>query len=64
MPKYMTKKRALEIFHEEIMPDLIEKYGGDDKIAFAEAWNNFTDTLCKEGEISQRQYDTWIGPYN
>jgi hypothetical protein len=34
-----------------------------DKPALREAWNNYTDRLCKEGRITQRQYDTWLNPF-
>jgi len=27
-----------------------------------EAWNNFTDALCKEGKISDWQYENWSQP--
>ena len=28
-----------------------------------EAWNNFTDSLCKEGYISENQYNNWTNPF-
>jgi hypothetical protein len=27
-----------------------------------EAWNNWTDGLCKDGEISDWQYENWSQP--
>jgi hypothetical protein len=27
------------------------------------AWSCFTDMLCKEGDITQHQYDTWLFPW-
>lgn len=34
-----------------------------DTIAKREEWNNFTDMLCKDGMITQRQCDTWSNPF-
>lgn len=62
----MTKKQALEIFKEEILPVIKENYEQDgiaDKIARREAWNNFTDSLCKDGQITLKQYETWDNPF-
>ena len=28
-----------------------------------EEWNNFTDMLCKEGYITEKQYETWSNPF-
>lgn len=55
----MTKKQALEIFKETILP-LIPK---DDVVAKCEEWNNFTDFLCKNREITGKQYDSWSNPF-
>ena len=27
------------------------------------AWAGYTDTLCKDGWITQKQYDTWKTPF-
>lgn len=28
-----------------------------------EIWASFTDGLCKDGVITQRQYETWLTPF-
>lgn len=28
-----------------------------------EAWAAYVDGLCKDGEITQKQYDTWATPF-
>ena len=33
-----------------------------DKPLRRQLWNDFTDSLCKEGRITQKQYDTWTQP--
>ena len=35
----------------------------DDVVAKREDWNNFTDALCKEGYITESQYDRWSNPF-
>jgi hypothetical protein len=44
------------------MPSVVASYGPRDKPACREAWNNWTDSLHKDGEITERQYNTWEGP--
>jgi len=34
-----------------------------DVVMKREAWNNFTDALCKYRQITDRQYDTWDNPF-
>ena len=59
----LTKKQALEIFREDIAPYVREQYGRGDVIAMREAWNNWTDGLCKDGCITPHQYTTWTNPF-
>jgi len=58
----MTKNEAKERFVSEVLGYVVAKYGHDDEVAINEAWNDWTDMLAKEGEISMRQYDTWDTP--
>ena len=53
----LTKKQALQMF--------LEFYEGPRGDVFwkREAWNNFTDSLCKDRQISSHQYDTWTNPF-
>jgi hypothetical protein len=55
----MTKKEALAEFREYILP-FIPK---GDIPAKCEAWNDFTDGLCKDRRITSKQYDTWVNPF-
>ena len=52
----MTKSEALKLFREYDIPSR-------DKVALREAWNNFTDFLCKDRQITAKQYDTWSNPF-
>ena len=33
-----------------------------DRTAVRTAWNNWTDSLHRDGQITTRQYETWLGP--
>jgi len=37
-------------------------HGSVDKVMRREHWNNWTDALCKAGEISDWQYENWGQP--
>lgn len=54
----MTKKQAIELFNEAFGGSF-----GDDIVAKRTAWNDFTDSLMKDGEITEKQYDTWTQPF-
>lgn len=61
----MSKADAVADFKENVMPGVREAYekdGRPDFIARSEAWNNFTDALCKDGLITMHQYETWTHP--
>ena len=50
---------ACHTFEFEILPMVKETYeqdGQPDWPARSEAWNNWTDSLCKDGQISDWQY--------
>ena len=56
---------ACNIFEFEILP-MVKEYheqdGEPDNAARCEAWNNWTDSLCKNGIISDWQYENWSQP--
>ena len=57
MSKYMTKKQAISSF--------LELYSGpyNDKVWKYCAWLDFVDAMCKDGQVSQSQYDNWTNPF-
>ena len=62
----MTKKTAETIFRDRLRAAKAQglwTYEASDKPALREAWNNFTDSLCKDGLITERQYETWANPF-
>ena len=48
-----TIRQSEELFGRANYPDLPMR---------REAWNNFTDSLCKNNQISDWQYDNWSQP--
>ena len=61
----MTFDQAVEYFNENILPAVKEEYEQDgvaDIPARSEEWNNWTDSLCKNEQISDWQYENWSHP--
>ena len=61
----MTWKQAVEQFNEYVLAAVIITYeqdGQKDIPARCEAWNNWTDSLCKDELISDWQYENWSQP--
>ena len=59
-----TKVQVLSDFRQ-LWADMIENepsFRGD-VIAKREEWNNYTDYLCKDGVITDSQYDRWTNPF-
>jgi hypothetical protein len=62
----MTKKEALSHFKNEVLPLVRKQYEKDgviDMPARREAWNNWTDALMKNGNITPAQYENWDNPF-
>jgi hypothetical protein len=56
---------AVDEFNAHILPLVkmdFEQDGEPDWVARREAWNNWTDMLCKDLEISDWQYENWSQP--
>lgn len=65
--KTLTKKEVMAMFLEHVLPAIQrteqEQTGRVDLPMRSEAWNNFVDSLQKDGQISRRQADTWVNPW-
>ena len=62
IPTVITLAEACATFIVEILPMIQEQYeqdGTPDIPARSEAWNNWTDALCKDEQISDWQYENW-----
>ena len=56
---------AVERFENQELPFIEQRFeqgGIPDYVARSEHWNNWTDMLCKNDEISDWQYDNWGHP--
>tara|TARA_R100001594_G_C3993356_1_gene252920 strand:+ start:398 stop:637 length:240 start_codon:yes stop_codon:yes gene_type:complete len=58
---------AVRIFERDFLPGIRHTerkngFKGVDKCMRREAWNNWTDSLCKDGRISDWQYENWSQP--
>jgi|SRR5690625_1891125 len=49
-------KEAFERWESYIKPAVIAQYGENDRPAMSESWNDFTDALCRDGELTGLQY--------
>lgn len=59
----MTKVEAVAIFRKDWVSACLRNLRlKTDRVAHNEAWGNFTDSLCKSGQITERQYMTWDNP--
>lgn len=60
----MTRREALIRFRDVWQQYLRENrhITPDDKVAKRTLWNDWTDALQKDGQITEHQYDTWSGP--
>ena len=52
----MTYSEAFTNWNESIRPEIVEQYGESDTVALSESWNDYTDSLCKDGELTDLQY--------
>ena len=61
MPRYRitSQKECRRIFNAEVKPAIVAQYGRDDRVALDEAWNDWTDMLCKDRVITESAYNNW-----
>ena len=64
--KPMTKAEALKQFRQiynSFCGGEAPRYRRGDVIAKRTHWNDYTDGLCKDGLITQKQYENWGQPF-
>ena len=69
LPRVMLWEDAVRIFERDFLPGIrqTEKRNNAgrcwvDSCMRREAWNNWTDSLRKDGRISDWQYENWSQP--
>ena len=57
---YISSEQQLsDEFDEMVLPAIIVQYSADDQPAIDEGFNNWSDSLCKDGEIHPEQYNQY-----
>ncbi len=51
----LSYKEVVNMFESEILPSV----PANDIPWLNEAWNNYTDYLCKSGQITEHAYNNW-----
>jgi hypothetical protein len=62
MSNFLTLDQVNESFKMDILPLIAEQYEQDgipDRPARSEAFNDYTDSLCKDGQITDEDYNDW-----
>lgn len=61
----MTKVQAIKEFRYLYgnKKDFLEELNND-RIAIITDWNDYTDKLCKDGCITENQYNNWNNPFD
>ncbi len=54
-----SEQALSERFDAEVLPAVIEQYGESDSVAINEAFNNWSDGLCKDGDLHSEQYNNY-----
>jgi hypothetical protein len=62
MENFLTLDQVNESFKMDILPLIAEQYEQDgipDRPARHEAFNDYTDSLCKDEQITDEDYNDW-----
>ena len=59
----MTKIEAVKLYKQSNAEFIKECKSRKDRVMLWEDWNNWTDGLCKDGVITERQYRNWSNPF-
>lgn len=58
----LTRAEVASLYYREVVPQVARRYGLRDRAALSEAWGVLIDGLCRDGQITARQYATWQVP--
>lgn len=65
LPTVITRADAIIMWRNTELPYIRREFEADgvpDYPARSESFNNWTDMLCKDGDISEWQYNNWTHP--
>jgi hypothetical protein len=57
--KIASESELSKLFDQEILPMVLETYSESDTVGIDQAFNDWTDSLCKDGEIHTEQYNSY-----
>lgn len=59
----LTKREVVRRFNQDVLPEVVKRYGVSDRPAKSEAWNNYVDWLEKSGLVTARSRE-WSSPFS
>lgn len=63
LKKFLTQEQCVAMFEESYPEETFIGARGIDSIARAEAFNDYCDMLCKDGQLTQELYHSMDNPY-
>lgn len=61
----MNKEQAKRLFVAQCYGDIhnLHEAVKKDRLMVQEDWSIFIDSLCRDGEITMQQYESWLFPW-
>lgn len=59
----MTKVEAVKLYKQENAVFIKNCKARKDSVMLRTDWNDWTDSLCKDGIITENQYNNWSNPF-
>lgn len=60
--RFKTNADFNRYFETNVAPEIIRRYGKDDKVALRTAWNDELDAQARSGAVSEANADRWTPP--
>ena len=57
--RFVDEESVSAAFNEDVRPAIVAQYGEDDQDAIDQGFNDWTDGLCKDGELHDEQYNKY-----
>lgn len=61
-----SEQELSDLFDDEVAQSVIDQYGKDDNDAIIQAFNDWSDGLCKDEQLHEHQYSSYgyVGKYS